>query len=104
MMASILNTDVILDLLPALDHVDTPTPYTPPKPEVVPVAEAQSHLQQQSQQQSQLQINQQLLPSSLQQQQSQLQINQQLLRPRAGSVVGFVPFSGRGYRLGDPIP
>jgi hypothetical protein len=70
-MASILNTDVILDLMPALDHVDTPTPYTPPKPEVAAVSEQQ--------------------PSQL-----------QLLRPRAGSVVGFVPFSGRGYRLGDP--
>ena len=93
MMATILNTDVILDLLPALDHVDTPTPYTPPKPEVPPVAEAPSQQQQPLQQQSQLQPLQQ--PSSL---------LPQGLRPRSGSVVGFVPFSGRGYRLGDPIP
>ena len=98
MMATILNTDVILDLIPALDHVDTPTPYTPPKPEVPSVAEAPA---QQSQQQSQLQP---LLPSSLQQQSQQQSQLQQLLRPRSGSVVGFVPFSGRGYRLGDPIP
>ena len=84
-IASILNTDVNLDIMPALDHVDTPTPYTPPKaepPEVVAEPVQQSSLQ----------------PL----QQSSLQPLQQMLRPRAGSIVGFVPFSGRGYRLGDP--
>ncbi len=58
MMATILNADVNLDIMPALDHVDRPA--TPPP----------------------------------------------LLQPVAGSVAssvgGFVPFSGRGYRLGDP--
>jgi hypothetical protein len=57
-MASILNTDVNLDIMPALDHVDRPV--TPPKAE------------------------------------------EPLLQPIASSVGGFVPFSGRGYRLGDP--
>jgi hypothetical protein len=93
MMASILNTDVNLDIMPALDHVDTPVPVTPPKPAVAVAAQQE---QQQGQQQGQQQ------PSQQQQQPSQLQINQQQPRPRAGSVVGFVPFSGRGYRLGDP--
>ena len=83
-MASILNTDVNLDIMPALDHVDTPVPVTPPKPAPSPTPAAPQPLQQPSQ----MQINQQ--------QPSQEQ------RPRAGSVVGFVPFSGRGYRLGDP--
>ena len=74
----------IFDIMPALDHVDTPVPFTPPKPEPSPTPAAPQPLQQPSQ----MQINQQ--------QPSQEQ------RPRAGSVVGFVPFSGRGYRLGDP--
>jgi hypothetical protein len=65
-MASILNTDVNLDIMPALDHVDRPV--TPPKAE------------EPSLQPSHLQINQQQQPSA----------------------AGFVPFSGRGYRLSDP--
>jgi len=104
-MASILNTDVILDLMPALDHVDTPTPATPPKPEPTPEPTPEVQINQQPQaqinQQPQAQINQQP-QAQINQQPSQLQINQQLLRPRANSVVGFVPFSGRGHRLGDP--
>jgi hypothetical protein len=64
---SILNTDVVLELIPALDHVDTPavSPIgvveSPPAP-APPAAET---------------------------------------KPRSGSVVGFVPFSGKGYTLKD---
>jgi hypothetical protein len=61
-MASILNTDVNLNIMPALDHVDRPA--TPPK----------------------------LEPSGEPLQQKSV----------GGSVGGFVPFSGRGYRLSDP--
>jgi hypothetical protein len=72
-MASILNTDVNLDIMPALDHIDRPA--TPPK------AEEPSLLQ----------------PSLLQQQEQQPGAGS-----AGGSVSGFVPFSGRGYRIGDP--
>lgn len=64
-MASILNTDVNLDIMPALDHVDRPATPEPSLLQQQPVAGS--------------------VASSV-----------------ATSVSGFVPFSGRGYRLGDP--
>ena len=69
--ATILNTDVVLELIPALDHIDTPalspigvteSPVSVVEAPVAPAEEA---------------------------------------KPRSGSVVGFVPFSGKGYTLKD---
>jgi len=62
--ASILNTDVVLELIPALDHVESPIGVV--ESPAAPAAPA--------------------APAS---------------KTRSGSVVGFVPFSGKGYTLKD---
>jgi len=66
---SILNTDVILELIPALDHVDTPA--------LSPIGVTESP------------IRVVAAPAA------------EEAKPRSGSVVGFVPFSGKGYTLKD---
>lgn len=70
--ACILDTDVNLELIPALDHVDTPIPFpVEPEPEPVPMTTTTTAALQRPQ-------------------------------PRRGSKVGFVPFSGVGRRTCDP--
>jgi hypothetical protein len=90
--ACILDTDVIMELIPALDHADTPTPSsaaaTEPEKEEKPEAAV---------------ITTDMFPRLTQhRQQSQQQQQSQNRFQRRKSVVGFTPFSGVGRRTCDP--
>lgn len=87
--ACILDTDVIMELIPALDHADTPTPSssaaTEPEKEEKPEAAV---------------ITTDMFPRLTQQSQQSQQSQNRFQRRK--SVVGFTPFSGVGRRTCDP--
>ena len=90
--ACILDTDVIMELIPALDHADTPTPS--------PVAASSSAAATEPEKEEKPEaavITTDMFPRLTQhRQQSQNRFQ------RRKSVVGFTPFSGVGRRTCDP--
>ena len=106
--ACILDTDVIMELIPALDHADTPIPSSASSSSSsssssVPETEPEPERPEKLETPEAAIITNDMFPRLTQQsQQSQQNQQSQNRFQRRKSIVGFTPFSGVGRRTCDP--